>query len=196
MKIILASASPRRRELLAELGCRFEIITADIDENIPEKDPAVHVCILAERKAMAVREKAGDDALIIAADTVVCADGEILGKPCDRADAERMLRMLSGRRHEVISGIAVGINGRVHTAYESTAVTFKRLSDREISAYLNTNEPYDKAGAYAVQGIASLFIERIEGDYFNVVGLPRHRLYELLCKLGISASEVFTLLGV
>lgn len=191
MKLILASASPRRKEILASLGCEFEIITADIDENIDEPDPATHVRILAYNKAEAVREHTDEDALIIAADTVVSVDSRILGKPRDRADAEQMLRSLSGRQHSVISGVAVSYKGKTVTAAEITQVTFKTLTDKELEAYLDTDEPYDKAGAYAVQGLAALFIEGIHGDYFNVVGLPVHRLYTLLSELDCNAQSIF-----
>lgn len=196
MKVILASASPRRREILAALGCEFEIISADIDENIDETDPAAHVRILARNKAEAVRPHTDGDALIIAADTVVSVDSEILGKPRDRADAERMLRALSGRRHSVISGIAVSYRGKTLTAAEVTEVKFKTLGEGELEAYLNTDEPYDKAGAYAAQGLASLFIEGLHGDYFNVVGLPVHRLYTLLAELDADAVGIFKALRI
>ena len=182
IKVILASKSPRRKEILENLGVKFDIIVADADETSDIKDPEELVMTLAERKGRAVREKIrdGGDTLIIASDTLVYADGEFLGKPRDRADAERMIRMLSGNHHRVVSGIYLSYGEREARASASTKVFFDSLTDDEIEAYLNTSEPYDKAGAYAIQGRASAFIKGIEGDYFNVVGLPVNTLYNLL----------------
>jgi len=181
MKIILASKSPRRREILENLGLEFDIVVADADESSDIREPDALVMTLAARKGRAVREKIGDeknDTLIIACDTLVYADGEFLGKPRDRADAERMIRTLSGSFHYVVSGIYLCYNGREVSAAASTKVFFDELTDSDVEAYLNTSEPYDKAGAYAIQGKASAYISGIEGDYFNVVGLP----VNLLCK--------------
>ena len=182
IKVILASKSPRRKEILENLGVKFDIIVADADETSDIKDPEELVMTLAERKGRAVREKIrdGGDTLIIASDTLVYADGEFLGKPRDRADAERMISMLSGNHHRVVSGIYLSYGEREARASASTKVFFDSLTDDEIEAYLNTSEPYDKAGAYAIQGRASAFISGIEGDYFNVVGLPVNTLYRLL----------------
>ena len=182
IKVILASKSPRRKEILENLGVKFDIIVADADETSDIKDPEELVMTLAERKGRAVRERLGDckDTLIIASDTLVYADGEFLGKPRDRADAERMIRMLSGNHHCVVSGIYLSYGEREARASASTKVFFDSLTDDEIEAYLDTSEPYDKAGAYAIQGRASAFIRGIEGDYFNVVGLPVNTLYRLL----------------
>lgn len=180
MKFILASKSPRRREILCDLGISFEIITADTDESCNLTDPRAYVEELALRKALAVLDKTDSDAIIIASDTVVACGGEILGKPCDRADAGRMLDMLSGSKHDVISGIALVSKEKTAVASEVTHVIFDTLSDSDKEIYLNSNEPYDKAGAYAIQGLASMWIKGIEGDYFNVVGLPVKRLHDLL----------------
>ena len=181
MRIILASKSPRRKEILETLGLNFEIIVADADESSDIQNPDELVMTLAARKGRAVLQKIGDganDSLIIACDTLVYASGEFLGKPRDRSDAERMIRKLSGKAHSVVSGIYLYYNGRETGAAASTKVIFDELTDNDIEAYLNTSEPYDKAGAYAIQGRASAYISGIEGDYFNVVGLP----VNLLCK--------------
>lgn len=188
MKIYLASSSPRRREILLNLGVKFEILTPDADENVKESDPCALTELLAQRKAEAAA-KIKNDGLIIGCDTVVFADGEILGKPKDKEDAKRMLRALSGKTHEVISGICAIYGGKVTTAHEITRVNFSKMSDDEIEFCAEKGEPLDKAGAYAVQGTASLFIDGIEGDYFNVVGLPVRRLYEML-KTEFSVSLV------
>ncbi len=193
MKIILASKSPRRREILDGLGIAFDIVTADTDESCDLKDPSEYVRALAVRKAEAVRALLHDpkDTLIIASDTVVAAEGEILGKPHDRADAERMLRLLSDKAHEVISGVALILNGKIVSAAEVTKVFFDCITDKELARYLASNEPYDKAGAYAIQGFASLWICGIEGDYFNVVGFPTHRFRTLLGEeLGIAIADL------
>ena len=180
MKFILASKSPRRREILADLGLEFEIITADTDESCELTDPRAFVEELALRKGRAVADKLDDDTVIIASDTVVACGGEILGKPQDRADARRMLGMLSGTKHDVISGVALISKDKEAVASEVTHVIFDTLSDSDKEIYLNSNEPYDKAGAYAIQGLASMWIKGIDGDYFNVVGLPVKRLHDLL----------------
>ena len=189
MNFILASKSPRRREILSNLGVRFEVVTADTDESSDITDPCALVEELSLRKGLAVRDRllaegrSLDDTVIIASDTVVALDGEILGKPRDRRDAERMLRMLSGREHEVISGISLIGGERRGTAHEVTRVAFSRLSEDNLRFYLNSDEPYDKAGAYAVQGLASMWINGLHGCYFNVVGLPVHRMCQLYSEL-------------
>lgn len=188
--LILASASPRRRELLTQAGVRFEVRPAHIREDpLPGEEPVAYVTRLAREKAEAVfreltgalsargREEKSDDAeggplAVLGADTTVTLDGQILGKPADAADAARMLRLLSGRSHRVITGVALKTAEGVEVAAEVTAVRFVSLSDAEIDAYVATGEPMDKAGAYAVQGGAGRWIPRIEGCYFNVVGLP------------------------
>jgi septum formation protein len=185
-RIILASHSPRRRELLAALGIAFEVIGTDLDESAtPGESVEQHVMRLAGQKAWAVSSKS-PDAVVIGADTVVVVDGVVLGKPAGEADAARMLGMLSGRAHEVLTGIAV-IVPQCQDAYAQvvrTAVVMRVLDPKEIAAYVATNEPMDKAGAYAVQGLASAFITRIEGSYPNVVGLPTAELIGLLLTLG------------
>ncbi len=180
MKIYLASGSPRRREILSELGVKFEIIKPDADESSDIKDPAALTELLAKRKAEAAQKllEIKNDGLIIACDTVVAVDGEILGKPADLADAERMLRLLSGKAHTVTSGICVALGDIFVTAHETTYVRFCEMCDADIALCMRNGEPLDKAGAYAIQGTASLFIDGIEGDYFNVVGLPTRLLYK------------------
>lgn len=197
MKLILASQSPRRREILENLGFSFRIVTADVDESCSESDPCRYVESLALRKGRAVMErltKCGEidgDTVILAADTVVAAGGEILGKPRDTADAERMLRLLSGTTHQVISGIALLSLEKEITASEITGVRFAALSESDVALYVASDEPYDKAGAYAVQGMASLWIEGLEGDYFNVVGLPVRRLCTVLSdSFGIDPAPI------
>jgi len=180
MKFILASKSPRRREILSDLGISFEIVTADTDESCDLTDPRAFVEELALRKGLAVAQKLDDETIIIASDTVVACNREILGKPDSRADAKRMLDMLSGSKHDVISGIALVSKNKTAVASEVTHVIFDKLSNSDIEIYLNSKEPYDKAGAYAIQGLASMWIKGIEGDYFNVVGLPVKRLHDLL----------------
>lgn len=189
MKLILASKSPRRREILANLGLAFEVVTAETDESSAERDPRRLVELLSERKGRAVMERLTEtgrmtaDTVILSSDTVVAVDGEILGKPRDEKDARRMLGLLSGRSHEVVSGVCLLSADRVGTASEVTRVTFDALDDETVEHYLHAEQVYDKAGAYAIQGLASAYIRGIEGCYFNVVGLPVHRvncLYESL----------------
>lgn len=186
-RIILASKSPRRRQLLADLGLEFEVAAFDVDEDAPSGiQTGELVRRLAIRKLNAVRERIRDteDALIIAADTVVRCDDENFGKPADPADASRMIRALSGRAHEVCTGVAVARGDTLTAEYERTVVFFRRLTDDEIDAYVRSEHLSDKAGAYAIQGRAALFVERIEGDYFNIVGLP-------LCRLGVICRRDF-----
>jgi len=192
MKFILASGSPRRNEILKNLGLRFEVVLPDVDETSDERDPRHLTEELSYRKGVAVYGALGEptDTVIISSDTVVAIDGEILGKPCDQGDAERMLRMLSGRAHEVISGICLTYNGKSVTAHEVTEVVFDTMSDGDIATAVTLGEPLDKAGAYAVQGIASLFIKELRGDYFNVVGLPVNLLVKTLkSEFGINICE-------
>ena len=182
MNFILASKSPRRSEILQNLGISFTVVTAETDESSEERDPYRLVEELSLRKGEAVREllrKRGvdlKDTVIISSDTVVAVEGEILGKPRDAQDARRMLGLLSGRAHEVVSGICLLSADRCGVSHEVTKVIFERLDEETIERYIERTNPYDKAGAYAIQGEASLFICGIEGDYFNVVGLPVHRL--------------------
>ena len=178
MEIILASASPRRREILKNAGIDFKVVAADIDENTEKCAPHEVVLDIAKRKAAAVAEI--ESGVVIAADTVVSVDGKILGKPRDDDDAFKMLKALSGREHEVYTGVCVICGGKTDCFYEKTNVFFREMTDDTIRAYIETGEPRDKAGAYAIQGKCAAYITRIEGDYLNVVGLPLARLCELL----------------
>lgn len=180
--IILASASPRRTELMELAGIKFSVVPADICENVlPGEAPADHVIRLSREKADAVA-KTHDGRFFIGADTIVVLDGEILGKPVDGDDARRMLSGLSGRDHEVITGFTVfdKISGIHISRSVCTEVTFKKLGEKEITAYIATGCPMDKAGAYAIQGGAVHFVRSINGSYTNVIGLPMTELYEVL----------------
>lgn len=184
--IVLASASPRRRDILLELGVNFSILTADTDESCDLVDPRALTRELAERKGLAVYEllKAGEgsfseEPVIISADTVVYADGEILGKPRDEEDAVRMLKKLSGGTHTVVSGVAVTVNGVSRSAASVTEVRVDDIPESELIRYAKSGEPMDKAGAYAIQGRFSPWIRSIDGCYFNVVGLPVNCLNKL-----------------
>ena len=185
MRIVLASKSPRRREILSMLGIRFDVVSADADESSDITDPAALVQELALRKGRATREllrakgEWDDDTLIIASDTVVAAGGEILGKPRDNADAARMLGLLSGTAHHVISGVSLLMGDREIADFDDTCVFFDDMTPADIDWYVQSGEPADKAGAYAVQGLASLWIKGLQGCYFNVVGLPVHKLNAL-----------------
>jgi septum formation protein len=171
-KIVLASRSPRRSELLTAAGISFEVLAADIDETpFPNEAPAAYVERLAIEKARAVLALR-PEARVLGADTTVTIDGEILGKPLDEADALRMLRLLSGRVHDVHTGVAVVSSSGVRSGIDTTRVWFDTMTDEDIAWYVATGEPVDRAGAYAIQGFASRFIPRIEGSYSNVVGLP------------------------
>ncbi len=185
--IVLASASPRRRELMNMLAfSSFTVCPAAGPEKMPEHaSPEEAVKALASQKAEEVASRCDPDALIIAADTVVVCDGRILGKPRDEEDAFRMLRLLSGRTHEVYTGLCLKDKDSCVTEAERTAVRFRTLSDSEIRRYIQTGEPMDKAGAYGIQGKAALFVEAIEGDYYNVVGLPLCRLGRMLAGKGV-----------
>jgi len=184
MRLILASASPRRAELLRAAGIPFEISAVDIDERFRAGEVPEHaVARLAEAKAGAVVVR-HPDRVVLGADTTVVVGGEALGKPADAADAARMLTLLSGRTHEVLTGVCLCAQGRRLVHVEPTRVRMVRLSDAEIAWYVSTGEAADKAGAYAVQGLASRFIEGIDGSYSNVVGLPISRVYEFLKVLG------------
>lgn len=174
-KIILASASPRRRELLAQAGFEFEVITSDVDEVVdPALTPDMLVMSLAKQKAQAVAVNR-ESFVVIGSDTVVVLDGKVLGKPKDEADAERMLESLSGRTHEVYTGVCIAYGGETHSFFECTRVKFCELDRAQIEAYVATKEPMDKAGAYGIQGKGCVLVEGIEGDYFNVVGFPVSR---------------------
>ncbi len=186
MNIVLASASPRRRELLSHFLTDFVIDPAAGPETPPDHAaPADVVRALARAKADEVAAR-HPDAVVIAADTIVELDGTILGKPSNEDDAFRMLRTLSGREHRVYTGVAVRQGDRVLCGAERTRVFFRAMTDREIRAYIASGEPMDKAGAYGYQGLAGVFVERIEGDYFNVVGLPLCRLGRMLEDMGVT----------
>ena len=182
MNVILASQSPRRKELLGLFHFPFTIRVADVDETM---DPAKPVCDEVARvsraKAEATPHEPGD--VVIAADTIVVCDGQRLGKPVDEQDAYRMLRLLSGRDHQVMTGLCVLYNGTATTCTEVTDIHFRELSDREIYAYIRSGDPMDKAGSYGIQGGAALFAERLAGDYYNVMGLP-------VCRLGMLLRQI------
>jgi septum formation protein len=177
--LVLASKSPRRREILSAAGIPFEVRVADVPEvRAGGEDPLEYVCRLARAKAEAVDCRAGE--IVLGADTVVVLEHHVLEKPADAEDARRMLGLLSGRTHQVITGVCLRSGGRIIVDAETTEVRFVRMSQSEIDAYVASGEPMDKAGGYAIQGLACKFIDRIEGDYFNVVGLPVALLYRHL----------------
>jgi len=185
--VILASQSPRRRELLTLIGIAHEVRPADVDESyLPGEAPREHAERLARAKAAAIDTTATGDAVTIGSDTIVVVDGHVLGKPRDEADAARMLRQLSGRSHVVITAVAARWRGRLLSAVEEVGVTFRALSDEDIRAYIATGEPMDKAGAYGIQGFGATIVERVDGDYFAVMGLPLNRLTRLLESLGLA----------
>lgn len=184
MKLILASASPRRRDILDAAKIPYTVCPSRAEESYPPDMPAIRVPeLLARRKAEDVAA-AYPEAAVIGADTVVLLDGDLLGKPRDREDARRMLRALSGRSHQVVSGIAVVCGGQVRSDTVVTEVHMRPMTDGEIDAYVDRDQPLDKAGAYGIQEAAGLFVSHIEGDYYNVVGLPLCRLGQLLTEAG------------
>ena len=179
MKVILASQSPRRRELMGLFRIPFSVTVADVDETMDiTKEPALEVARVSRLKAEAVPREWED--VVIAADTIVVCEGQILGKPRDEEDAFRMLRLLSGRDHQVMTGMTVLHRDLARVCTESTDIHFRPLSDQEIRAYIRTGEPMDKAGSYGIQGGAALFAEKLVGDYYNVMGLPVCRLGRIL----------------
>lgn len=185
MRLVLASQSPRRAELLRAAGIDFDVIVADVDETVqPGEPPDAYVRRLAEAKARAVAARVGDRP-VLGADTTVVVDGKILGKPADEADAWRMLRLLAGRTHQVMTGVSLVIRTRAATEVAVTDVEFAPLSDEEIDWYIASGEPMDKAGAYAVQGLASRFVTRLDGSYSNVVGLPVALVYAMCVAAGL-----------
>lgn len=197
MRVVLASASPRRKELLKRAGVAFEVLPATGEEIITGENPPEVVMELAFKKAKEVAGKLaakdGGELLILGADTVVTYDGVVLGKPRDEADAVRMLSVLSGSTHSVFTGVALIYQAkgteRVLNFYQETRVTMYPMSPGEIQAYVRSGEPMDKAGAYGIQGRGTVFIEKIAGDYNNVVGLPMARVYQEMKKLGVAISE-------
>ena len=183
VKVVLASQSPRRRDLLTLIGIPHEVRPANIDESyLAGEVPLAHAERLARTKAETI---AAPEAVTIGSDTIVVVDGDVLGKPRDHAHAAEMLRRLSGRSHLVITGVAARWRGRTVSAAEQVDVTFRPLSDDDIRAYVATGEPMDKAGAYGIQGFGATIVERVDGDYFAVMGLPLNRLTRLLEKLGL-----------
>jgi septum formation protein len=183
--LVLASASPRRRELLRNANIPFEVEPAHINEDPRPNEPAKEYAErLAREKAQAIAQKHPNDP-VLGADTVVVIDNQVLGKPADPSDAGRMLHLLSGRTHQVITGVCLAVDGQWTVSSETTAVTMSEISKQEIAAYVATGEPMDKAGAYAIQGIASRWIPGVEGDYSNVVGLPVARVYRMLRQAGL-----------
>jgi septum formation protein len=184
-RLILASASPRRRELLAQAGFAFDVQAADMDESRKAGEaPEDYVRRLATEKATAVAKK-NPDAIVLGADTTVVLNHGVLNKPRDAADAERMLRALSGRTHHVHTGVAAVARDAVYSHVETTAVTFRAITEHELHAYLDGGDAMDKAGAYGIQGYAARWVPRIEGDYFNVVGLPLSAVVNLLMKFEV-----------
>lgn len=180
--IILASASPRRKEILELADLKFDIMPSDAQEITTKTVPNEVVMELASIKAKDIYEKSEKQSMVVGADTVVAYQGQILGKPADKADAKRMLTMLSGQTHEVYTGVCVIEDGKTKTFYEETKVTFYEISDEQIDHYINTGEPMDKAGSYGIQGKAAVFIKGIEGDYYNVVGFPIARFLKEITK--------------
>lgn len=184
VRVVLASSSPRRRDLLSLVRIAHTVRPADIDETyLPGETPRTHCERLARGKAQAIAEPG---AVTIGSDTIVVVDGDVLGKPRDREDAIRMLRRLSGRSHLVMTGVAADWNGRLVSGVEEVSVTFRSLDDDEIAAYVDTGEPMDKAGAYGIQGYGATLVERVDGDFFAVMGLPLNRLVRLLESLGLT----------
>lgn len=185
LRVVLASGSPRRHDLLELIGIRHEVIPANIDESIRGREsPMKHAERLAREKAGAIASR-DPKAVAIGADTVVLIDKKILGKPANSVDAGSMLRLLSGREHTVVTAVAVARGKKIASAVEKVSVRFRELSDDEIDAYIATGEPMDKAGAYGIQGYGATIVERIEGDYFAVMGLPLVRLVSLLKEVGV-----------
>jgi septum formation protein len=181
--VVLASQSPRRRQLLTLIGIEHDVQAANIDETyLSGENPRRYAVRLAREKVEAVAKR---DQLTIGSDTIVVVDGDVLGKPADAAEATQMLRRLSGRSHVVITGVAVGWRDQLVSDAEEVSVTFRDLTDDDIHAYIATGEPMDKAGAYGIQGFGATIVERVDGDYFAVMGLPLNRLTRLLESLGL-----------
>ena len=191
MDLILASQSPRRQELLQRLGLAFRVCAADIDETMDPGRPVFQeVARLSAGKAAAIARSAAADSVIVAADTVVVLDGAVLGKPRDAAHAADMLHALSGRSHQVMTGLTVRRGSRIQTDTVITQVHFRPLHSREIDAYVASGEPMDKAGAYGIQGLAAIFVDRLDGDYYNVMGFPLCRLCRMLRAAGVEVLGI------
>ncbi|WLR44088.1 Maf family protein [Bacillus carboniphilus] len=187
--LILASKSPRRKELLKLITPSFDVIASDVSEHLDEEvSPHETVSTLSERKAKAIAQKYVDS-FVIGADTVVCFQGEILGKPHTPKHAKEILNLLSGRKHQVFTGVTIIHNNINETFFVETSVTFRSLEKDEIDSYIETKEPFDKAGAYGIQGYGALFVEEVHGDYNSVVGLPVSRTYLVLKELGFHFNE-------
>ena len=188
--LVLASGSPRRRALLDQLGLRFDVVLPDVDESVPAGEPAVdYVCRLSLEKAAAVQQGLEDsypDAVIVAADTTVVLDGNILGKPASKSEGISMLQRLSGRSHQVLTGVTVADAAHSSTFFVESLVTFRALAKAEINSYWETGEPADKAGGYGLQGIGAVFVSAISGSYTNVIGLPLAETVVLLRQYGIA----------
>jgi septum formation protein len=187
-RILLASSSPRRIELLRKFNIDFDIVPSSFEEKIFETDPISLAIDMAKGKALDVAKNINRDFIIISADTIVTKDGKVFGKPKDEEDAIKMLKVLSGSTHEVVTAICVYDLGKeiLKCDFEKTEVVFKELTEQEILDYITTKEPFDKAGAYAIQGIGSLFVKSINGCFFNVVGLPIFKLDQLLREVGVN----------
>jgi septum formation protein len=186
--LILASSSPRRKELLENLRLTFTISSSEVDESFdPTLSPEDVVMDLAERKAQVIF-KENPNAFVIGSDTIVVADGQVLGKPTDEADAREMLKMLSGKKHDVYTGVSILSPNGTNRFFEKTEVWFWELNDEQINFYVQSGEPLDKAGAYGIQQLGSMLVKKINGDYFAVVGLPVSRTYRELKRLGYQLS--------
>lgn len=184
-RVVLASASPRRRELLDLVGIAHEVAPADIDETYRDgEEAAAHAERLAREKGATIAAR-HPDAVVISADTIVVIDGLVLGKPRDESDAARMLSMLGGHTHVVLTAVAVSYGARMRSGVEAVRVTFRSLDRERVRAYIATGEPMDKAGAYGIQGFGATLVERIDGDYFAVMGLPLARMVDLLEEVGV-----------
>lgn len=194
VRLVLASSSPRRLDLLRQIGIEPTVDPADVDEIHQDLESAeAHTERLALSKAEVVARRHPAGHCVLAADTVVVCDEVILGKPIDASDARRMMRRLAGRAHRVVTGVAVVVDGRSLSTTVETGVTFDRLTDDDIDDYVATGEPLDKAGAYGLQGAASMFVVAVEGPVDNVIGLPRRAALELLSNLGVDPHELRTL---
>jgi len=192
--MILASKSPRRKEILEEFGFKLQIITEEVAEESNEKDPILWAIEIAKKKAEAV-SKNNRDQWVLAADTVVVYENEFLGKPKDEKDAFEVLKKLSGKNHQVITGVVfINVEANIEISFaDKTEVYFKQLDESEINWYVETKDPLDKAGSYGIQGKGSIFIERIEGDFFNVMGFPISKFYDKLKELKINIEELHKL---
>ncbi len=185
LRVVLASASPRRHDLLEMIGIAHVVLPADIDESYRDGELPRAGAERVAREKGALIAATQKDVLVISADTIVVIDDRVLGKPTGGNDAQRMLRQLSGRTHEVLTAVATTLDGRTESAVEEVRVTFRQLSDELIARYVDTGEPLDKAGSYGIQGFGATIVERIDGDYFAVMGLALGRLIELLRRLGV-----------